>query len=41
MEEESESNFDKDGDDKRMCFHCGAKRHWKRNFKKYLNKKAQ
>ena len=31
----------KDGDDKETCFHCGVKRHWKRNCKKYLNEKAQ
>ena len=31
----------KDDDDKGTCFHCGVKGHWKRNFKKYLNEKAQ
>ena len=31
----------KDGDDKGTCFHCGVKGHWKRNYKKYLNEKAQ
>ena len=31
----------KDGDDKGTCFHCGVKGHWKRNYKRYLNEKAQ
>ena len=31
----------KDGDDKGTCFHYGVKGHWKRNYKKYLNEKAQ
>ena len=31
----------KDGDDKRTCFYCGVKGHWKRNCKRYLNEKAQ
>ena len=31
----------KDGDDKGTCFHYGVKGHRKRNYKKYLNKKAR
>ena len=30
-----------DGDDKGTCFHYGVKGHWKRNYKKYLDEKAQ
>ena len=31
----------KDGDDEGKCFHCGVKEHWQRNYKKYLDEKAQ